>query len=175
MSNYHKILIETERLYIRPILESDFDDLCLLDMDPEVRSFFPEGALNAQQVRKELDRFILEWGALGFGIFSVVDKESMRFIGRCGFAKLRTGEVEVGYLLLKDYWGKGIATEAANAVIEWGRHHIPVDHIIGWAPLIHVASIKILEKCGMIFDHYGMYQNLECGFYQIESLRSKED
>lgn len=161
----NKILLETERLYLRPLEANDFECLCLLDMDPEVRSFFPEGVLTAEQVQKELDRHILEWDTLGFGIFAIVDKQNDRFIGRSGFAPLKSGEVEFGNLFLKECWGQGYATEAAKTLLPWGIQHIPVEYIIGFAPVAHKASIRVLQKCGMQYIRMGFYQNIPCVYY----------
>jgi len=163
-----KILLETKRLYLRPVEEIDFAGLCRLDTDPDVRSYFPEGALNNEQVRKELNRYILEWETLGFSIFAAIEKKTNQLIGRCGFAKLKSGEVEFGYLFLKEYWGQGYATEAGKALLEWGLKNIPVDHIVGFAPANHPASLRVLEKCGMKYVRTGTYQDIPCVFYQIK-------
>jgi RimJ/RimL family protein N-acetyltransferase len=162
------ILIETQRLKLKPIQKTDFEDLCLLDSDPAVRVYFPEGALNVDQIKSELDRFIVEWQTVGFGMFSVVEKSSQQFIGRSGFAKLQSGIVEFGYLLLKEYWGQGYATEASKALLEWGAKNIPVDHIVGFAPEDHVASRRVLEKCGMEYDRMDVYQGIVCVFYNYK-------
>src|ERR1700730_4212435 len=115
-------IIETERLILRPISPSDYEDLCELDTDPAVRSFFPEGPLNREQIQRELDRHIAEW-AVGFGIFAVIEKKTNRFIGRSGFAQLPSGIVEFGYLIIQELWGQGYATEAAKALLAWGGQH----------------------------------------------------
>lgn len=169
----NNLLLKTERLYLRPIAKKDFEDVCLLDTDPEVRSYFPEGALNIEQVERELERYLREWQAIGFGIFAIFERETNQFIGRGGFAKLKSGEVEFGYLFLKEYWGKGYATEAAKALLEWGLAHIPVEYIIGFAPTHHIASIRVLEKCGMKYYKSDSYRNIPCVFYQIKSDKNK--
>ena len=167
----NKNIIETERLTLRPIQQIDFEDVYALDSDPEVRHFFPEGPLNAEQVQKELERHIAEWEKVGVGIFAVIEKKTNQFIGRCGFAQLPNGVTEFGYLIKKELWGQGYATEAAIALLEWGAKHIPADRIIGFAPLNHVASIRILEKIGMKFWKMDIYQNIPCVFYQYEFRR----
>lgn len=164
------IQFETERLFLRPLMENDFEALCALDMDLEVRSYFPEGVLSREEIAKELKRFIVEWEVLGFGIFAIIEKKTNRFMGRSGFAKLNTGEVEFGYLLLKEYWGQGYATEASKAILAWGMQHIPTDHIVGFAPLHHPASLRVLEKCGMQYFKMDTYQNIQCAFYKIECV-----
>ncbi len=163
----NNLRIETERLVLRPLQPIDFQDLCLLDTDVDVRHFFPEGTLTPEQVQRELDRHMFEWEALGFGIFAVIDKKTNRFIGRSGFAKLSSGDVEFGFLFLKDCWNQGYATEAGKALLAWGIKHIPVDFIIGFAPANHFASLRVLEKCGMKYVREGLYQNIPCMYYHF--------
>lgn len=160
------MFIETQHLFLRPLEKTDFSGLCLLDTDIEVRHFFPEGPLTVEQVREELDRLIREWDEWGYGIFAAIDKKTHRFIGRCGFAKLKSGDVEMGYLFLKEYWGRGLATEVAIALLEWAKAHVPIERIVGFAPLVHVASLRVLEKAGMVFFKKDMYQGIECAFYE---------
>jgi len=167
------MLIETERLILRPVQKTDFADLCILDSDPEVRRYFPEGALVVEQIAKELERFMREWESLGFGMFVAIEKKNNQFIGRCGFAKLETGVVEFGYLLLKEYWGQGYATEASLALLDWGTKHVPTDHIVGFAPANHLASRRVLEKCGMQYDKMDIYQDIVCVFYSYDCLKRR--
>jgi ribosomal-protein-alanine N-acetyltransferase len=162
------VLCETPHLILRPVQTEDFEALCVLDGDPDVRSYFPEGVLNSAEVLKELDRYINGWDTDGFGLFAAIDKESNKLIGRCGFAKLSSGEVEFGYLFLPQYWGQGYATEAGRALLRWAAKNIPVDHIIGFAPTNHIASLRVLEKCGMKFLKMDTYRNIECAFYKFE-------
>lgn len=162
------VMIETERLFLRPLCAADFEALCTLDNDPEVRHYFPEGILTPADIQKELDRYIREWDAQGFGLFAAIEKKSNQFIGRCGFAKLSSGVVELGYLFLPRYWGQGYATEASQALLAWAVEHVPVDHIVGFAPAHHLASIRVLEKCGMQFLRMDTYRNIECVFYKFD-------
>lgn len=168
MTKFKINTLETERLILRPLRADDFEALCALDMDPEVRSYFPEGVLNRAEVQNELDRYIREWNTVGFGIFAAIEKQSNQLIGRCGFAKLNSGDVEFGYLFLPSYWGQGLATEAGHALLAWAAKHIPVDHIVGFAPAHHIASLRVLEKCGMKFVKMDSYRNIECAFYKFE-------
>ncbi len=161
--------LETDRLYLRPLVQTDFESICRLDTHPAVRAFFPEGILTPAQVQAELARHLLSWQNLNFGIFAVIHKESQSFIGRAGFAQLKNGTVEMGYLFLPEYWGEGYATEAAQALLTWGIAHIPVDRIVGFAPCDHMASRRVLEKCSMQFDRIDLYKDLPCAFYYATS------
>jgi ribosomal-protein-alanine N-acetyltransferase len=160
-------VIETNRLCLRPLAQTDFESLCLLDGDPIVRSFFPEGVLNPNQIQQELQRHLLNWQNKGFGIFAMIHRDTQTFIGRCGFNQLHSGTIELGYLLLPAYWGQGYATEAAKAVLNWGLGCLPADEIVGFAPTAHAASKRVLEKCGMVFDHFGAYRDVPCTFYKV--------
>ena len=165
-NHFQSVPIETQRLILRPLKNIDFKDLCLLDMDPVVRSFFPEGPLDIEQVHDELERHIAEWQRLGFGIFAAILKYNNKFIGRCGFAKLDSGEVEMGYLFLKEYWSQGYATETAIALLQWAEKNVSAKRIIGFAPISHSASIKVLEKSGMEFFKTDFYHDIQCNYYQ---------
>ncbi|MBS0423814.1 MAG: GNAT family N-acetyltransferase [Proteobacteria bacterium] len=164
-------ILETQRLILRPLQAEDFEALCVLDSDPDVRSYFPEGVLNSEEVRTELARYIRAWHTNGFGLFAAIEKQNNQFIGRCGFAKLSSGEVEFGYLFLPTYWGKGYATEASQALLKWATKHMPVDHITGFAPANHLASIRVLEKCGMKFVKMGNYRDIACAFYRFDIIK----
>ncbi len=160
--------LETDRLYLRPLVQTDFLALCALDTNPKVRAFFPEGVLSPEQIQTELKLRLQSWESLGFGIFGVVLKESNVLIGRAGFAQLKNGIVEMGYLFLPEYWGQGYATEASLALLAWGLEHIPVDRIVGWAPCDHFASRRVLEKCSMHFDRIDLYRDVPCAFYYLK-------
>jgi len=158
--------IETARLYLRPISRADRDALLLLDTDSEVRHFFPEGALTPWHIEQEIERFISEWAYFKFGMFSVFEKKTHQLIGRGGFAKLNSGEIEMGFLFLKERWGQGFATEVSIALLEWAKTHIPTDRIVAFAPLNHLASLRVIEKSGMTFFKQDDYQDIPCAFYE---------
>lgn len=70
----------------------------------------------------------------------------------CGFGPIDTGEIEVGYLLHKVFWGKGYASEALMFLLEWAKENIQAEYIIAFAPVEHLASARVMQKCGM--KHY---------------------
>jgi len=158
--------IDTTRLYLRPVAKEDLGALCLLDTDIEVRRFFPEGALTPFHIKQEIERFIHEWETLGFGMFSIFEKKNNQLIGRGGFAKLQSGEVEMGFLFLKERWGQGFATEVSIALLEWAKIHVPAPRIVAFAPLHHLASLRVIEKSEMVFFKEDYYQDIPCAFYQ---------
>lgn len=81
--------------------------------------------------------------------FLLFDLESENFIGRAGFGLIEEGETEVGYVLHVKFWGKGYASEAVMALLEYAKKYIAVDYIIAYADEKNIGSIRIMEKCGM--------------------------
>lgn len=86
---------------------------------------------------------------------------------------LENNEVEVGYLLHKNYWGKGYATEALNALLNWAKKNIKRQYIIAFAPTHHVASQRVMEKCGMTLYKTDIAHGVECKFYRIKNTPIK--
>lgn len=131
------IKIETKRLSLRLLTENDLDNLQKLNADPDVRAFFPDGTQNREQTKKRMLELINNYKDHKLPGFIILEKESQIFLGRCGFSLLENNEVEVGYLLHKNYWGKGYATEALNALLNWAKKNINRHYIIAFAPTPH--------------------------------------
>ena len=114
------VVLETKRLLLRHFNNADVEAMCGIFQDNEVMRF-SEGVRTTQEIRYWIDQNIETnqsrpgWGALG-----VVEKKSAKLIGYCGlfFFKDICGqpETEIGYRLMRSFWGKGYATEAAQAM-----------------------------------------------------------
>jgi [ribosomal protein S5]-alanine N-acetyltransferase len=94
-------------------------------------------------------------------LWAVISKESDLLIGYCGLAIDRIDdrdEPEIAYRLDSKFWGKGFATEAASASIQYGLDRIKMPYILGAAQRKNVASIRVLEKLGMTFDREARHQ-----------------
>lgn len=156
----------SKRLGFRMLEDQDLQNLMRLDMNPDVRAFFPEGVSTPEQLREKIVRSRTSFLQKGFGEFSVTDLKTNEFLGRAGFAALKNGEVEVGYLLLKEHWGKGIATEALGALLDWAGKTLPVPRILAYAPIKHHASIGVMKKAGMRYLKTEPSHGIECIFYE---------
>ena len=91
------------------------------------------------------------------------------FIGRCGFGPVETGEIEVGYLLHKKFCRQGYASEALAVLLEWARKNIKMDYIIAFAPVEHIASQRVMQKCGMEYYKNDIAKGVACCFYRIKN------
>src|SRR5687767_9726202 len=118
------VILETNRLILRRLVMDDLEDLFVLYSDPEVRKYFPEGTLTYQETKEEL-----EWFLNGhpthpeLGLWATIHKETGKFIGRCGLLPWTIegrAEVEVAYMIAKEYWRQGLGLEAARGLLEYG-------------------------------------------------------
>ena len=150
------VVLETKRLLLRRLSMNDLGALSALYRDPEVRRYFPDGTLTLEQTRAEL-KWIIEvyYARYGFGLWATLYKETGTFIGRCGLLPWTIegrAEVEVAYLLANAYWGQGLGTEAARAVLEYGFEKTDVARLICLIDPENGASEEVAKKIGMTFD-----------------------
>jgi ribosomal-protein-alanine N-acetyltransferase len=143
--------INTDRLRLRLFLESDLDEYYLVMSQDEVGGQLPKGTgFTFEETTTMLSWCIDGWKNNGFGVWAVVDMETNTLMGHCGLNTVtEMDQVEVMYALGKEYWGRGYATEAAQASVEWGFANLEIDEIIGLAKTDNPASQKVLVKCGL--------------------------
>jgi ribosomal-protein-alanine N-acetyltransferase len=160
------VILESERLTFRRLVPDDLDDLAALYRDEEIRRYFPEGTLTYEETREEL-----EWFLNGhpehpeLGLWATIHKPDGRFIGRCGLLPWTIDgqyEVEVAYLLAKEYWGLGLGTEAARAILNYGFERLGLPRLVCLIYPENVASRKVAARIGMALereaeDEFGRY------------------
>lgn len=162
--------IETERTILRLINEDDLEHVAALNLDPEVRKYFPDGVQTKEQTKQRMKQFIDFYKEHGLPGFVIFDKKSGEFIGRCGFGPLETGEVEVGYLIARKFWGMSYASEVLKSLLDWSKKNINIDFIIAFAPIEHKASHRVMEKSGMSYYKDDIGHGIECKFYRIKNI-----
>jgi ribosomal-protein-alanine N-acetyltransferase len=147
------VVIETDRLLLRTFTEDDAALLFELNVDPEVTRYTHDGMSDLSQAKKVLDEVILPQYALyHHGRWAVLQKSNLQFTGWCGLKCVpERQEIDLGYRFKKIFWGKGFATEAAFASLQYGFYHLGFQKIVGRALPENLASIRVLEKCGL---HY---------------------
>jgi RimJ/RimL family protein N-acetyltransferase len=149
-------VIETPRLILRELTLADLDALAVLYADPDIRRYFPEGTLTREETKEEIEWIIdVYYGQYGYGLWATIYKETGAFIGRCGLIPWKHDEgleVEVAYLLDKPYWGRGLASEAALAIRDYGFEQLGLPRLICMMYPDNVASVNIAKKMGMTLD-----------------------
>lgn len=143
-----EVLIETERLLLRPMELGDLDEFVALHADPEVTEFIRP--LDRAAAEQRLRRDEVEWRERGHGLLAMLDRESDAFLGRCGLKHWpQFGETELGWALRRDAWGHGYATEAARACLEWGFAELDVPYLTAMVNPDNIRSIRVTERLSM--------------------------
>ncbi len=163
--------IETPRLYLRQFTPDDFDDLYRIYSDSEVMKYVSEGVRNREETAADLFGIIADWEKHAFGLWTVINKQNNQLIGDGGLRFLgKTPEVEVGYVLAKAYWGKGLASEVAAASLKYGFEVLKLDKIVAVADAENITSRRVMEKVGMKYQHNFYYRNRDRVYYAIARL-----
>ena len=155
------MIIETERLYLREMTQSDYNSLCKILQDTDVMYAY-EGAFNDSEVQKWLDKQQQRYKDDGFGLWAVLLKESGEMIGQCGLTMQDyNGEqvLEVGYLFQKEFWHNGYAREAAIACKQYAFDKLNADEVFSIIrdtnlPSQNVAKRNGMTVCGEFVKHY---------------------
>lgn len=126
---------------------SDLDEFVALHRDPEVVHFVR--ALDRVQAKERLRVNEQEWGERGHGLLAILDRSSNRLLGRVGLKYWpQFQETEAGWLLGRDAWGQGYATEAARACLNWGFARLPVAYITAMIHPGNTRSIRVGQRLG---------------------------
>ncbi len=148
------IVIETPRLILRNLNWDDVDDLAKINADPIVRKFYPSTS-TYEETKQQIERIMNNYEQYGWGLWATIHKADNQFIGRCGLIpQLVDGqqEVEIGYLLAKEYWRQGLATEAAIAIRNYGFEQLGFYRLISLIDHGNIASQKVAIKNGMKYE-----------------------
>lgn len=164
-----ELVLETERLVLRPMVADDLDGLQGIFGDPLVMAAFDEKPFDRKQVSRWLERNLDHQRKHGFGLFAVFLNDDRRLIGDCGLELMEIdGEqvAELGYDLRSDCWNKGYATEAARSVRDYAFSTLRLPRLVslirpGNAPSARVAEKAGLRKTGQIERHGRVYLRYE--------------
>jgi RimJ/RimL family protein N-acetyltransferase len=150
--------LTTPRLILRRWREDDLDALAAMNADPEVMRYVGDGSVrDRQQTAAGLAQVEREWDERGYGLFAVEVRESGRLAGWVGLAVPAflpevLPAVEIGWRLGREFWGAGIATEAARVVLRFGFDDRGLDRIISIRHVDNRASGRVMDKLGLRFD-----------------------
>jgi [ribosomal protein S5]-alanine N-acetyltransferase len=158
----------TERLILRPLVRQDAVALQHIMDDPDVWRYFPRTEVpSLDRTITYIDGQLEHWAEYGFGHWGVEEK-GQRLIGWCGLQFLpETDETEVAYCLGKVHWGKGFATEAALASLNFGLSDLAIKEIVGLTHVENKASQHVLQKIGLKFIDRKIYFGMECFRFRI--------
>ena len=145
--------VQTPHLTLRPLQPADAVVLHRIYQSEGVLRYFPNPT---PPPLEKVQRFIAgqqaHWEKYGYGNWGILPKGESEIVGWAGLQFLpELNETEVGFLLDRPFWGKGYATEAALASLDFGFEHFNLDHIIALVHPDNLASRRVIEKCGLVY------------------------
>ena len=158
------MILETKRLLLRELKKSDFAALCRTLQDRDAMYAY-EHAFSDEEVHQWLARQMRRYREDGFGLWAVILRETGDFIGQCGLTKQpvdNTQVTEIGYLLQRDHWHNGYATEAALVCKDYAFSVLGEQEVYSIIRPENTASIRVAERLGMtcrktiVKHYYGM-------------------
>lgn len=152
--------LETERLLLRPITNSDVDNLLWMFSDPDTMKFM-EKLLNREDTLKWIAWNFKHHEENGFGYLAIELNDSQTFIGRVGLVASTIEDerkVEMGWFVHSEYWNKGYATEATKALLNYAFDNYGLDTVYATLNPKNTASVRITEKIGMTLLRKVLYK-----------------
>lgn len=147
----NNIILETERLILREINHEDLNDLLQIWGDSEAMRLFPQ-TLDREEMAAWIDRNLNRYEQYGHGIWAVLLKSEQKFVGDCGLVIQEVDsveELEVGYHFNKNYWGQGLAAEAARGCMEYAFNQLNRSRVISMIRPENLASRRVAERNGL--------------------------
>jgi len=151
------VIVETKRLQLRPVTETDAQMLFSIYGDPATNQFNPAGPYpSLQHAETVLERWLTHWRDKGFGNWAIALRENPeQIIGFGGLSISRYADITInnlGYRFATDAWGKGLATEFSLSAVHYGFETLGLSEISAVVRGNHLASQKVLMKTGLTYS-----------------------
>jgi RimJ/RimL family protein N-acetyltransferase len=164
-----RTICETRRLLLREFTMDDLETLVAMHSDPEVCRFIG-GVRSPEQSRHNLEQWIAAYQRDGVSKWAVVVRDTGELIGRCGFTPENfegTTDWELGWTFARAFWGKGYATEAAAAAMDYWFRVLQKPHVISLIRPGNVASVRVAERLGMKYDRRVLWNGAEADLFML--------
>jgi RimJ/RimL family protein N-acetyltransferase len=167
---------ETARLRAERLRENHLADLITLHLDPRVMRHLG-GVRSPETTRAYLTANLEHWDRFGFGLWVLRTRDG-EFAGRAGIRHMvveAVFEVGVAYTFQRDLWGKGLATEITETLVDLGftKWHLP--SLVSAVEVQNIASRRVLEKCGFTLERLVIYEGEDCVFYRRVGCADRAD
>ncbi|MBD5778230.1 GNAT family N-acetyltransferase [Pelagicoccus sp. NFK12] len=154
--------IETNRTILRWFKPDDVEGALSFLGNSEVMRFSLSGPYDRKKCQEFVDWCLGRYELKGYGLFAVTLKETKKIIGYCGFYDQKIDgcdEVELGYRLHPEFWNKGLGTEVALSIQNYGFHELGFPRLISIIESENKASIRVAKKNGMNHEKDSMFKD----------------
>jgi [ribosomal protein S5]-alanine N-acetyltransferase len=159
-------MLETERLFLRRFTENDIDSVFAMRSNRDVMRFIREPQTDRAEAEGWVKLVSSRWETEKIGFCAVIEKSSNQFAGWCGLWRLKeTGETEIGYALVRDFRGRGYASEASEAFLIYGFETLNLKEIVAVTRPENRASRRVMERLGMTYDYTGKFYDRDLVHY----------
>ena len=163
--------LHTDRLLLRPPTLSDVEPMFEIHQDPDVMRFVGKSG-DISVAWRNVAMMIGHWQMLGYGMWIIENRADGQVIGRAGLWNEAGGPgLELGWLIRRSAWGRGFATEASRAALDWAWRHLDTDRIISVIHAENAQSIRIAEMLGQRFEKREVTKDQEVLTYGIDRPR----
>ncbi len=167
MDEFH---LQTSRISLRRFAEVDAEGFYQMNADKEVLQYTGDQPFLDEAAALEFIRNYDHYQQHGYGRWSVVLKETGQFIGFCGLKYHVDGAyTDLGFRLSRAYWGRGLATEAARACIQYAFTELKLPLLVGRVQQRNQASVRVLEKLGMRRMKSFDFEGVPGYWYELEN------
>jgi [ribosomal protein S5]-alanine N-acetyltransferase len=163
------ITFRTDRLIAERLRLEDLDELRRMHHDPRVMATLG-GLRSDAQTQQFLRENLRHWDRHGYGLWMFRANADGRFVGRGGLRHVHVGgndEVELAYALMAAFWGIGLATEMAEAIVTVAFEHLGMENIVAFTLATNQASRRVMEKVGCRFERHIVHAGLPHVLYRI--------
>lgn len=175
-----KVFAETERLILRELEPTDENDLFEMDSDPEVHLYIENNPVKSiDEIRKVIEMLRKQYRENGIARWAVVDKQTEECLGWAGLKYFKeplnnhVNFYELGYRFKRKHWGKGFATEASKAIIQYGFEHLDIDALYAITDPKNTNSKKVLTKLGFEFKETFDYEGDPTDWFELKKNNTK--
>jgi RimJ/RimL family protein N-acetyltransferase len=173
-----QVTLETTRLLLRQPVSSDAAPLMVIHQDPDVIKYVLIGnpAAGITAAWRSIAIMAGHWALRGYGQWTVIEKADQTIVGRVGLWNPEGWPgVELGWVIRRERWGHGLATEAAAAALHWTWNYVETDHVISLIQPGNARSIRVAEKLGQRFERTEMVSGSEMQVYGIHRPASTSE
>ena len=163
-------IFDTDRLIAERLQERHLDDLLTMDKDPLVMN--PIGGIRGEAASREYLALNLDhWDKHGHGLWILKLREDGSLVGRAGLRRIHIGgsdENVLGYALIPAFWGLGLATEIASAIVDIAFFRLGFDNLVAGALTDNMASRRVIEKVGGWYERDATYKGAPHALYRFK-------
>jgi RimJ/RimL family protein N-acetyltransferase len=173
MRNLDEYVIETPRLRLVPFAQAHAPALNAINNEPSVMEFLSNGTPETlQETIAAITRVLVRWQRLGYGWWAVFDRLTNDIIGAAcvqNTANTDNAPLEIGWRLTNNSRGKGFATEAGQAAIDFAFGNLGADHVVSVADPRNIASHKVMIRLGMTYRGIETHYDVPCTTYVLKN------